>query len=30
MGANSIKAFSNSPYVVLVMQGVLSITEAVD
>lgn len=29
MGANFINAFCNSPCVVLVMQGMLSITEAV-
>lgn len=29
MGASCIEAFSNSPYVVQVMQGMLSITEAV-
>lgn len=30
MGVNCTKAFSNSPYIAIVRQGALNITEAVD
>lgn len=30
MGVNCTEAFSNSPYIVIVMQRALNITEAVD